>query len=87
MDYDVACHLKEQRDFQRYHNTPLEVNGMWFASLAEFEQWFNVKEMERVRCKKLTIDLMSLVRQMTIDSTIKKMVASSDEFPPLKKTV
>ena len=77
--------MKEQRDFQRYYNTPLEVDGVWFASCADYECYFRLKAEEEARCEKMTIDLKALIKQMVLDETVEKLVASMDEFPPLQK--
>jgi hypothetical protein len=84
-DYDVACHMKEQRDFQRYYNTPLEVGGVWFASVADYETYFRLKAAEEARCQKMTIDLKALIKQMVLDETVEKLIVSMEEFPPLHK--
>ena len=85
-DYDVACHMKEQRDYQRYYNTPLEVDGVWFACVADYEAYHRLKSMEEARCQKMTIDLKLIIKQWVLEEEVEKMVASIDEFPPLKKT-
>ncbi len=83
-DYDTACFLKEQRDYQRYYNRPLEVDGVWFSCLAEYETYIRLKDMEEARLQKMTIDLKALIRDMVRDEKIEKMFASLDEFPTLK---
>lgn len=85
-DYDVACHMKEQRDFQRYYNTPLEVDGVWFASVADYEQYFRLKAAEEARCQKMTIELKLIIKQWVLEEEVEKMVADTDQFPPLKNT-
>jgi len=72
LDYDEECHLKEQRDFQRYYNTPMEVDGIWFASVAQFEECYELMEMEKARCKKMSIELMAFIKQMVIDAEKKQ---------------
>jgi hypothetical protein len=72
MDYDEECHLKEQRNFQRYYNTPMEVDGIWFASVAQFEECYRIKEMEDARCKRMSIELMAFIKQMVIDAKKKQ---------------
>ena len=84
LDYDSACFLKEQRDYQRYYNTPLEVDGVWFASVADYETYHRLKDMEEARKQKMTIDLKALIRDMVRDETVEKLVQSLDEFPTLK---
>lgn len=84
LDYDSACFLKEQRDYQRYYNRPLEVDGVWFSSLAEYETYHRLKDMEEARKQKMTIDLKLLIQEMVRDEKIEKMFASLDEFPSLK---
>jgi hypothetical protein len=86
LEYDEQGHLNEQRDFQKYYNTPMEVDGIWFASIAQFEECYRIKEMEDARCKRMSVDLMSFIKQMLLDAKVKEMVNSLDEFPPLKKT-
>jgi hypothetical protein len=83
-DYDTACHLKEQRDFQRYYNTPFEAHGMWFASLAEYAEYYRVKVEHEERLQKLTNDLKTFIKHMLLDADIERMRDSLDEFPPLK---
>jgi hypothetical protein len=85
LDYDEACHLKEQRDFQRYYNTPLEVDGVWFASLADYDQCLRLKALEESRCQKMTIDLKALIQEMVRDEKIEKMFADIEQFPVLEK--
>ena len=74
--------MKEQRDYQRYYNTPLEVGGVWFSSLADYEEFLRLQENEKVRLQKMTIALKSLIQQMVIEEKIEKMFAT--EFPELK---
>jgi hypothetical protein len=81
-DYDTECFMKEQRDYQRYYNTPLEVGGVWFSSLADYEEFLRLQENEKVRLQKMTIALKSLIQQMVIEEKIEKMFAT--EFPELK---
>ncbi len=85
LDYDEACHLKEQRDFQRYYNTPLEVDGMWFASVADYEVYHRLKMAEEARCQKMTIELKTMIKQWVLEEQVEKMVACIDQFPPLQK--
>ena len=73
-DYDAICHLKEQRAYQRYYNTPVEVHGMWFACLADYEHFHRVKTE---RLQKMTADLKAFIRQM--------VCSSPEHFPPLTK--
>ena len=68
LDYDEECHLKEQRDYQRYYNTPMEVDGIWFASVAQFEECYELMEMEKARCKRMSVELMSFIKQMVADA-------------------
>jgi hypothetical protein len=83
-DYDAICHLKEQREYQRYYNTPLEADGMWFACLADYEQFHHLKMEHEERLQKMTDDLKAFIKQMLVDADIKKMCESPEEFPPLK---
>jgi hypothetical protein len=84
LDYDSACFLKEQRDYQRYYNTPLEVEGVWFASLADYETYIRLKEAEEARLEKMTIDLKMIIKQMARDEKIEQMFDSLKEFPTLQ---
>lgn len=68
LNYDEQCHLNEQRDYQRYYNTPLEVHGIWFASVAQFEECYELMEMEKARCKRMSVELMSFIKQMVADA-------------------
>ena len=85
LDYDSAAFLKEQRDFQRYYNTPLEVDGMWFACVADYEAYYRKKSEEEALCKKMSVELMSIVKQWQLDEKVEKMVNSLDQFPLLEK--
>jgi hypothetical protein len=83
LDYDTACFLKEQRHFQRYYNTPVEVEGRWFASVAQYEEYYCLKSAEAAVLKQMTIELKKHIADMVFSEKIKKIVASSEEFPPL----
>lgn len=83
LDYDSACFLKEQRHFQRYYNTPLEVEGIWFASVAQYEEYYYLKSAEEAVLKQMTIELKKHIADMAFSEKIKKIVASSEEFPSL----
>ena len=83
-DYDAICHLKEQREYQRYHNTPLEADGMWFASLAEYAEYHRLKVEHEERLQKMTVDLKTFIKHMLLDAEIERMSKSLEEFPPLK---
>jgi len=83
LDYDTVCFMKEQRHFQRYHNTPVEVDGRWFASVAQYEEYYCLKSAEEARLQQMTIRLKNLIADMVFSEKIKKIVASSEEFPPL----
>jgi len=83
-DYDTACFLKEQRDYQRYYNTPVEAEGILFPSLADYDRYLYLKEKENVRLQKMTIDLKALIQNMVNDEKIEKMYANMDvNFPAL----
>jgi hypothetical protein len=77
-DYDAICHLNEQRAYQRYYNTPLEVDGVWFACLADYQDFHHLK---MARLQKMTVDLKTFIRQMVVE----KMCSSLEQFPPLTK--
>jgi len=57
-DYDTECFLNEQREYQRYYNTPFELNGLWYTSLADYEADLHAK------LDKMTIDLKLIIQQM-----------------------
>lgn len=79
---DTERFLNEQRDYDRYYNTPLQVDGVWFSSLADYEALLRLEEKEKVRLQKMTIELKALIREMVNDEKIEKMFAT--EFPELK---
>ena len=83
-DYDTECFLKEQRDYQRYYNTPLEVDDIWFSSLAEYDVYIRIKQHRDNYLQKLTIDLKTLIQDMVHCQKIKKMYDDLDSnFPQL----
>lgn len=82
LDYDSAGAMKEQRDYHRYYNTPLEVDGIWFSSLADYDEYIRLKEKETVRLQKMSIELMSIIKEWVHDEKIETMFAN--EFPSLK---
>jgi hypothetical protein len=57
-DYDTECFLTEQRNYQKYYNTPFELNGQWYASLSDYEVELQAKLDE------MTIELKLIIRQM-----------------------
>jgi len=84
-DYDTECFLKEQRDYQKYYNTPFELDGMWYASLSHYDMELRMKQRKQDILDKLTIDLKSIIREMVLDIKIEKMYRDMDtEFPRLK---
>lgn len=85
LDGEAAAFQKEQRDFQRYYNTPLEVDGVWFACVSDYEAYFRLKEMEEARCRKMSVELMSIIKQWVIEEKVEKMVDSLEQFPVLGK--
>ena len=87
LDYDTVCFMKEQRHFQRYHNTPVEVEGRWFASVAQYEEYYCLKTAEEARLQQMTIGLKKLIADMVFTEKIKKIVASVEEFPPLPSKI
>lgn len=68
------------RDHERYYNTPFEMDGMRFASVADFEHYFRLKAMEEARCQTLTIGLKSLIKQMVLEDKVDKVFATLDGF-------
>ena len=84
-DYDAMCHLNEQRAYQRYYNTPLEVHGTWFACVADYEQFHRLKMEHEVLLQKMTVDLKAFIRQMVVENAVEKMCSSLEQFPPLTK--
>lgn len=85
-DYDSICFLKEQRDYQRYYNTPVEAEGILFPSLADYDQYLRIMENKKVRLQKMTIDLKALIQGMVNEKKIYDMYANMDlNFPALGK--
>lgn len=64
--------VNEQRNYQKYHNTPIEVNGVWFVSLADYEAYYEWKTAHEIVVKK-NIDHTELVKSLKKDHA----------FPPL----
>jgi hypothetical protein len=62
-DYDTECFLKEQRDYQKYYNTPFELNGRWYASLSDYEVELQAK------LAKMTIELKLIIQEMVLTET------------------
>lgn len=86
LDYDSASAMKEQRDYNRYYNVPVEIDGILFSSLADYDEYLRLKEKEHVRLQKMTIDLKSLIQEMVNEEKIEKMYANMDaNFPALGK--
>jgi hypothetical protein len=77
-DYDTECFLTEQRNYQKYYNTPFELDGMWYASLSEYEVKLRAKEMELA---KMTIELKLIIQEMVFAEMYRNM---DREFPALK---
>jgi hypothetical protein len=74
-DYDTECFLKEQRNYQRYYNTPFELDGVWYASLSHYD-------MERqAKLAKMTIELKLFIQEMVLTEMYRNM---DREFPALK---
>jgi len=77
-DYDTECFLTEQRNYQKYYNTPFELDGTWYASLSEYEVKLRAKEMELA---KMTIELKLIIQEMVLTEMYRNM---DREFPALK---
>jgi predicted NAD-dependent protein-ADP-ribosyltransferase YbiA (DUF1768 family) len=77
-DYDTECFLTEQRNYQKYYNTPFELDGVWYASLSEYEVKQQAKEMELA---KMTIELKLIIQEMVFAEMYRNM---DREFPALK---
>jgi hypothetical protein len=77
-DYDTECFLTEQRNYQKYYNTPFELDGVWYASLSEYEVKLQAKEMELA---KMTIELKLIIQEMVLTEMYRNM---DREFPALK---
>ena len=77
-DYDTECFLTEQRNYQKYYNTPFELGGVWYASLSEYEVKQQAKEMELA---KMTIELKLIIQEMVLTEMYRNM---DREFPALK---
>ena len=77
-DYDTECFLTEQRNYQKYYNTPFELDGVWYASLSEYEVKQQAKEMELA---KMTIELKLIIQEMVLTKMYRNM---DREFPALK---
>jgi hypothetical protein len=69
---EARAFVKEQRNYQKYHNTPVEVDGIWFVSLADYEAYYEWNANRQVIVKK-NIDHSELVKSLKKD----------DAFPPL----
>lgn len=67
----VFC--ESDRDYRLYYNTPLEVDGVWFSSLADYDVFLRLKEKEKVRLQKMTIDLKAFIQAMVNDEKIEKL--------------
>jgi predicted NAD-dependent protein-ADP-ribosyltransferase YbiA (DUF1768 family) len=77
-DYDTESFLKEQRDYQRYYNTPFELDGTWYASLSHYDMERQAKEM---KLAKMTIELKLFIQEMVLTEMYRNM---DREFPALK---
>jgi hypothetical protein len=77
-DYDTECFLTEQRNFQKYYNTPFELDGTWYASLSHYEMELQAKEM---KLAKMTIELKLFIQEMVLTEMYRNM---DREFPALK---
>jgi hypothetical protein len=77
-DYDTECFLTEQRNFQKYYNTPFELDGIWYASLSYYEMELQAKEK---KLAKMTIELKLIIREMILTEMYRNI---DREFPALK---
>ena len=77
-DYDTECFLTEQRNFQKYYNTPFELDGVWYASLSNYEVELEAKE---IKLAKMTIELKLIIQEMVFTEMYRNM---DTEFPALK---
>lgn len=64
--------VNEQRNYQKYHNTPIEVDGVYFVSVADYEAYYEWKTTRNTVVKK-ELDHTELVKSLKKD----------DAFPPL----
>ena len=71
--------FEEELDYKRYYSAPLEVGGILFGSLADFDTFLRLKENEAVRLQKMTIDLRALIQRMANEQKIERMYA--EMFP------
>jgi hypothetical protein len=77
-DYDTECFLTEQRNYQKYYNTPFDLDGMWYASLSDYEVKLQAKEL---KLAKMTIELKLIIQEMVFTEMYRNM---DTEFPRLK---
>jgi hypothetical protein len=77
-DYDTECFLTEQRNYQKYYNTPFELDGVWYASLSHYDMELQAKEM---KLAKMTIELKLIIQEMVFAEMYRNMYR---EFPALK---
>jgi uncharacterized protein YjbK len=77
-DYDTECFLTEQRNYKKYYNTPFELDGVWYASLSDYEIELRAKEM---KLAKMTIELKLIIQEMVLTEMYRNM---DREFPALK---
>jgi hypothetical protein len=77
-DYDTECFLTEQRNYQKYYNTPFELDGVWYASLSHYEMELQAKEM---KLAKMTIELKLIIQEMVLTEMYRNM---DRDFPALK---
>jgi hypothetical protein len=62
----------EQTDYTLYYETPIEVDGMAFPSLADYEEYHRLMLMEEARLNVLSIDLMKLIKGTAEQSKLQK---------------
>lgn len=56
-----------------YYNTPLQIDGVWFSSLADYDAFLRMQEREKVQLQKMTIDLKAVIQGMLNDEKIEKI--------------
>lgn len=85
-DFDAYSFMKEQREYQRRYNTPIEVDGVWFSSVADYENYFELKQMEEAKLEKMTQELKKLITDMAEAARVEAMIKSKIEFPTIDET-
>lgn len=60
-------------DAAYYYSTPVEVDGVVYPSVADYELFCRLNNAEEARCQKLTADLKLLIKQMVLDEKIERL--------------